>query len=98
LGRVTEESIINQMRNLDPGHSFSRSKRIVLEECDREPVSNTLQKLRNLVNQSVGRLRNECPDRIYRVESVTGLTADNQAIIATVAVTRMDDDDGDTDI
>lgn len=99
MARVTEESLMGQIRGLDPGQSFSRTKRIDLTDKNRLTVTEALQKLRNLVNQAVGRLRKEEPGSNFRVESTSGLTSDNKAILATVAVTRFDGpDDEETDI
>ncbi len=106
LARVTEESLIGQIRALSPGQSFSRSSRIDLSSKNQPTVNDALQKLRNLVNQAVGRLRKDMPGSNFRVESASGLTSDNKAILATVAVTNMadktagapDDEDDDEEV
>lgn len=107
LARVTEESLIGQIRALSPGQSFSRSSRIDMTAKSQPTVNEALQKLRNLVNQAVGRLRKEQPGSNFRVESASGLTSDNKAILCTVAVTNMadrapgqvdDEDDEEVDI
>jgi hypothetical protein len=99
MARVTEDSLIGQIRGLDPGQSFSRSKRIDLADKSRLTTAEALQKLRNLVNQAVGRLRKEEPGSNFRVESVVGITDDKRALITTVAVTRFEgEDDEEQDI
>lgn len=99
MARVTEDSLIGQIRTLDPGQSFSRSRRIDLADKNRLTTAEALQKLRNLVNQAVGRLRKEEAGSNFRVESVVGITDDKKALIATVAVTRFEgEDDEEQDI
>ncbi len=100
MARVTEESLAGSIRGLDAGQSFSRSRRIDLTDKNRPTVAESLAKLRNLVNQAVGRIRKEDPGSNFRVESVVGITDDKKAMIATVAVTRFDGagDDEETDI
>ncbi len=97
MARVTEESLIGQIRTLSPGQSFSRSARIALTDADQKAVTAALSRLRNLVNQAVGRLRREDDGSNFRVESAAGFTDDKQAIIATVAVTNMADRNADDD-
>lgn len=91
MARVTADSLIGQVRALSPGQSFSRSSRIDLASKDRLTTAEALQRLRNLVNQAVGRIRKEEPGSNFRVESVVGVTDDKKAVIATVAVTNMAD-------
>lgn len=93
MPRPSEETIMGQIRALDPGMSFSRSTRISLEQCPAADVGKALAKLRNLLNQAVARIRKEDAGSYFRVESVSGITSDNKALIATVAVTRIGDDD-----
>lgn len=89
MARVTEDTIMAQIRSLTPGQSFSRSKRLALEDRNRDTTAEALIKLRNLVNQSVGRARKDEGGSNFRVESVVGVTDDKKALICTVAVTRM---------
>jgi len=100
MARVTEDTIVGQIRALDPGQSFSRSKRLTLEEAANEMTpTEALAKLRNMVNQAVGRLRKEIPGSNFRVESMVGFTDNKQAVLATVAATRFDgEDDEEQDI
>ena len=107
MARVTEDTIMAQIRKLTPGQSFSRSKRLALEDPNRDTTADALMKLRNLVNQSVGRARKEEGGSNFRVESVVGVTDDKKAMLCTVAVTRMnsaaeadpvENDDEETDI
>lgn len=99
MARVTEESVMGQLRGLDPGQSFSRSQRLDLTQSPPPKTSDALQRLRNLMNQAVGRLRKEQPGSNFRVESAVGITDDKKALLATVAVTRFEgEDDEETDI
>lgn len=99
MARVTEDSIAGQIRALDPGQSFSRTRRIDLKDKDRLTTADALAKLRNLVNQAVGRIRKEDAGSNFRVESVVGITDDKRALLATVAVTRFEgEDDEEADI
>lgn len=101
MARITEETMAGQIRSLSVGQVFSRSARLDLTDTDRVPTTDALRKLRNLVNQAVGRVRKENPGSSFRVESVVGLTDDKQVHIATVAVTCFDsanaNDDEDID-
>lgn len=100
MARVTEETLAGSIRGLDPGQSFSRSRRIDLTDKARPTVAEALSKLRNLVNQAVGRIRKEDAGSNFRVESVVGVTDDKKAMIATVCVTRFEgpDDTEEVDI
>ncbi len=93
MARVTEETIIGQIRALDAGQSFSRTRRIDLKAKDRLTTTDALAKLRNLINQAVGRLRKEEPGSNFRVESGVAITDDKKALLATVAVTRFEGED-----
>ena len=97
MPRVSEETIMGQIRALDPGQSFSRSARLDLGGCAPD-VGKALAKLRNLLNQAVARVRKEDVGSYFRVESTSGLTSDNKAVIATVCVTKMADDTDDKEI
>lgn len=97
MARVTEETLTGQIRSLNPGQSFSRTKRLAVDGSDDMTPTEALQKLRNLVNQAVGRIRKEDPGSTFRVESATGLTSGHEAILCTVAVTRFAEGDEDGD-
>lgn len=101
MARPNEDSVMNQIRTLSPGQSFSRSQRIDMT-AKRPPASkDVLQTLRNSMNQAVGRLRKEEPGSNFRVESVAAFTADQSAVICTVAATRFEggaNEDEETDI
>ncbi len=93
-----EESMAGQIRALAPGQSFSRTTRIDLDDKKRLTTADALAKLRNLVNQAVGRVRTATGSN-FRVESTVGVTDDKRALLATVAATRMDGEgDEETDI
>lgn len=93
-----EDSMAGQIRALAPGQSFSRTTRIDLKDKQRSTTADALAKLRNLVNQAVGRVRTASGSN-FRVESTVGVTDDKLALLATVAATRMDDgDDEESDI
>lgn len=98
MARMTEDTLMGQIRSLDPGQSYSRTKRLDLADKERLTPAEALAKLRNLVNQAVGRLRKEEPGSYFRVESGSAITADQKAILATVAVTRFSGDDEEADI
>lgn len=96
--KQSEESLAGQIRALDAGESFSRTRRLTIEEADQGATTAALAKLRNVVNQAVGRIRKDGGSN-FRVESTVGITDDKQALLCTVAVTRMDgEDDEEQDI
>lgn len=99
MARITEETLAGQIRALGIGQSFSRTRRIDLTGEARQTTAEVLAKLRNLLNQAVGRIRKEEAGSNFRVESTVGITDDKKALLATVAVTRFDgSDDEETDI
>lgn len=96
--KQNEESLAGQIRALDVGESFSRTKRLDLTDKTRPTTTEALAKLRNVVNQAVGRIRKDGGSN-FRVESAVAITDDKAALLATVAVTRMDgEDDEESDI
>jgi hypothetical protein len=100
MARPSEESVMNQIRSLANGQSFSRSQRISTVGKRSIDTKTVLQGLRNSMNQAVGRLRKEEPGSNFSVESVCAFTADHSAVICTVAATRFfggmaDDEDVD---
>jgi hypothetical protein len=96
--KKNEESLAGQIRALDVGESASRTKRIDLSDKQGATTAEVLAKLRNLMNQAVGRARQETGSN-FRVESAVALTDDKAAMLATVAVTRFEGgDDEEADI
>jgi hypothetical protein len=93
-----EETLASQLLNLKPGQSVSRSRRIPIIGMVEDSANEVLGKLRNVMNNAVGRLRAEYDGTNFRVESVVGLTDNKQALVATVVATRFaNDDEGDQD-
>lgn len=93
MARVqSEESMAGQIRALSVGQSFSKTKRLDLTEKGRADSTGALAKLRNLLNQAVVRVRQDTGSN-FRVESTVGVTDDKKALLATVAVTRLDGED-----
>lgn len=90
MARVTEDSLAAQIRALKAGQTLGRTARVSLVGKLEENPSETLQRLRNLVNQAVGRLRKEIPGSNFRVESSVGIVQNHTAALCTVAVTRFD--------
>lgn len=88
MARPSEDSVMNQIRSLDNGQSFSRSQRIATVGKRSVDTKTVLQTLRNSMNQAVGRLRKEEPGSNFRVESVCAFTPDHTAAICTVVATR----------
>lgn len=100
MARVSENSLMQQIRTLSAGQSFSRSERIDMSVRKPASTKDVLQGLRNSMNQAVGRLRKEEAGSNFRVESVCAFTPDHAAAICTVVATRFDGpaDDEDIDI
>lgn len=99
MARFNEDSVANQIRQLAVGQSFSRSRRLSLITPEPVDAGKALNKLRNSINQVVGRLRREDPGSYFRVESVTATTSDHRAVICTAVVTKLDEDEAEeTDI
>lgn len=93
-----EESLSVSLLALKVGNSASRSHRIALEDSEGTRVDDVLAKLRNRMNNAVGRLRANYDGTNFRVESVAALTSDKAAIIATVVATRLSGEvEGDED-
>lgn len=86
----TEESLAGQIRGLAIGQSVSRTARVDLQSKKAANSGNSLAKLRNLMNQAVGRIRKDQPGSNFRVESAVAITDDKKALLATVAVTLLD--------
>lgn len=91
-----EESLAAQLLALKPGQCVSRSRRIPITEDYEGNVNEILARLRNTMNNGVGRLRAEYDGTNFRVESVVALADNRQAMIATVVATRFGvDEEGD---
>jgi hypothetical protein len=83
-----------QVKALLPGSTVSRSERVAVGTKEAKNINKVLFKLRNTCNQAVSKIRTETGSN-FRVESLAGLTDDKEAIIATVAVTRLEENDAD---
>lgn len=91
------ESVLSMpalVKSLEPGETYSRSKRVEVGSTEARDLNKVLAKLRNIVNQTVSKARAETGSN-FRVESGVCLTDDKAAHIATVAVTRFGDEDED---
>lgn len=86
-----------QITSLEPGESLSQSKRLTTDDLEEGSIKEAVAGMRNVLNQTVSRLRKKGAGE-YRVESVTAMTDDQMAIIATVCVTRLPGDAGDDDL
>lgn len=80
------------VKGLAPGETFSKSRRVEVGSKEAKNLNGVLAKLRNVTNQAVSKIRSETGSN-FRVESGICLTDDKSAHLATVAVTRMDDED-----
>lgn len=99
---VRTETLAGQIKGLKRNESISRSQRLAVEDSGPTAVTDALAKLRNQLNQAVGRIRKNDEGSNFRVESAVGVTDDKKALLATVAVTRLDgeeasDDEGEYD-
>lgn len=93
-----DQSLADQIADLPLGESLSRSQRFPIAEVAEEGIKEGVAKLRAALNQTVSRVRKRTGQE-YRVESGTLLTDDQEAIIATVCVTRLGEAaDGDDDL
>ena len=90
---LKEETLAAQLLALKPGESVSRSKRVPINEDYEGNINDILSRLRNTMNNGVGRLRADYEGTNFRVESVVGLTDGRQAMVATVIATRFSNDD-----
>jgi hypothetical protein len=91
-----DQTLADQITNLAVGESLSKSQRFTMAEVAEEGIKDALGKMRNMLNQAVSRIRKKS-GLALRVESGTMLTDDQEAIIATVCVTRIGEDGDDTD-
>jgi hypothetical protein len=88
MAKVSEESLASNLKALSIGQSFSRTVRLPVAKGVGEKVPPAMARLRNQLNQAAGRLRGNGSN--FRVESGIAMTDDKTAILATVAVTRME--------
>lgn len=86
-----------QVKALGVGESTSKTKRVPVGGKEARDLAGVLAKLRNVCNQAVSKVRTETGSN-FRVESGICLTDDKAAHLATVAVTRFDDEDDGVDI
>lgn len=89
----TEATLAEQVTDLPHGESLAKCQRFAIADLTEDGVKEGLGKLRSTINQAVSRVRKRTGQE-YRVESGTMLTDDQEAIIATVCVTRMGDGEG----
>lgn len=80
------------VKALTIGESVSRTRRVPVGSKEAKNLAGVLAQLRNVCNQAVSKVRNETGSN-FRVESGVCLTDDKGAHLATVAVTRLDDED-----
>ncbi len=92
----TEASLAEQITDLPVGESIAKCQRFPIADVREDGIKEGLSKLRSGLNQTVSRIRKRTGQE-YRVESGTMLTDDQEAIIATVCVTRMGEGEGDAD-
>jgi hypothetical protein len=88
-----EASLAEQITDLPIGESIAKCLRFPMADLAEDGIKDGLAKLRSGLNQTVSRIRKRTGQE-YRVESGTMLTDDQEAIIATVCVTRMGDGEG----
>jgi hypothetical protein len=104
MATKAQDTLAGQIKTLKVGASISRTARIDLSAKGRTRGNENLAVLRNQINQAVGRIRKEQPDSSFRVESAIAVTDDKKALLATVAVTKIegidteDESDEETDI
>jgi hypothetical protein len=79
------------------GESVSKTRRVAVGSKEARDLAGVLSKLRNVCNQAVSKVRTETGSN-FRVESGICLTDDKAAHLATVAVTRFEDEDDTVDI
>lgn len=89
-------TITTMAKALKEGESVSRSHRIPMDEYNPKSARRTMSKMRNSMNQLIGRVR-EATERAYRMDSGQFITHDGTALIMTVAVTCVEDE-GEDDI
>jgi hypothetical protein len=81
-------SFNEQLRRLNKGRSLSVTERYDLTKIPAEGVTENLARIRRTINAQVSRIRDQHGSN-FRVESAAALTNDKDAILATVAVTRI---------
>lgn len=82
-------SFNQQLRSLKKGKSLSVTERYPVGEVPSEGINETLARMRRTINAAVSRVRDPETGSNFRVESAATLTNDNEAVLATVAVTRI---------
>lgn len=89
-------SLTQLVKRLEVGESFSKSERVKVGSKTAKDMKGVLQAIRTTCNQIVSRVRKDTGSN-FEVQSGLFLTDDLIYIIATVAITRNEDDYGDTD-
>ncbi len=89
MAKLNALSMSELIKGLKDGQSFSRTRRVAVDDEEANTLNAVVAKLRNTLNQSVARVR-EATGTNFRVETGVALTDDKKAFLATVAVTRMD--------
>ncbi len=82
-------SFNQQLRTLKKGKSLSVTERFAVADFPTEGVNEVLARMRRTINAAVSRVRDPEAGSNFRVESAATLTNDNEAVLATVAVTRI---------
>ena len=82
-------SFNQQLRTLKKGKSLSVTERYPVLDLPLDGINDTLARMRRTINAAVSRVRDPEAGSNFRVESAAALTNDNEAVLATVCVTRI---------
>jgi hypothetical protein len=80
------------LRAMDVGETISRSALIPVGGKEAKNLNETLYKMRNSINQTVSKHRKTARGSYFRVVSAVAVTDDRTSFLATVAVTRTDEE------
>ena len=81
-------SFNQQLRSLRKGKSLAVVERHSVADIPSDGMNEVLARMRRTINAAVSRVRDPELGSNFRVESAATLTADNEAVLAVVAVTR----------
>lgn len=77
-----------QLRAMRRGETIAKAKRLVLGEQEAGDINDVLNAMRRTINSAVSKTRDATGSN-FRVESGPLITADNEAILAVVTVSRI---------
>ena len=75
------------IRSLKKGESFAKAERYPLDDPPEDGMNSVLSRMRRTINAAVSKIR-EATGSNFKVESGLMITSDNEAMIATVVVTK----------